>query len=346
MDNLTFLNNKIKSLIDLNPELKKLINIIQKYKKLKEMFCWFIIIGLSLSIIFLFLFTKLGLNLTGISVITYIIYFIIFILIIMGFIGFIGYRRYKYLLKNTYIDQNVTKYLYNNNVIQKIYEEYYYKYINNDRNDNFKVNIVKYLPDMVDIYDNHYGYLTDDCNRLNKYMQNSFNITYKGKKIYFYILTPKRYITFRGKNNRKEETYVSRALIFYDNKKFDKTFNNIKIVQGKDPEKDLFQSESIKFNEKYYINLKNNDIRAARVLSPKLIDYLANIELKNLYSIGINDEIYADWFLVSDFDYKEDICSFNTIDVINMNTFINKLVNKIIDDFDLFLQLFNCVKIV
>ncbi|QGS51683.1 hypothetical protein [Spiroplasma tabanidicola] len=349
-----FLDKKINNLVNSHPDLKQIIAKLARLKRNCRLFGTFALLGLILGIVILIASTNHIIPGVEYGSQAIIILFIIGVLgVVAGLILLIFWYTARKKVRVEHFDEKITNILYDDQQIQKIYSEFYYKFVDDKDTDDFEIKIVKRIPDITSEYADYRSFVKKRILAINNNTQNSFNFLYKNKKVTFFIKTPRKFIEVyyttdsKGNTVRHERIhYVSNAAVHMENTKYDETYNGVRVVQEKDPVKGLFQTDSIEFNKRFYINVKENDIRGPKFLSPRLIEKLSSLDIKNIYSVGIEGNIYADWFLVSQSNFKHDVCSFSTVDVKNLPTFIKSVIDKIASDFYLFEHLFDCVRAV
>ncbi|QEH62121.1 hypothetical protein SCHIN_v1c09280 [Spiroplasma chinense] len=130
--------------------------------------------------------------------------------------------------------------------------------------------------------------------------ENRLEFTINGKKAMFLMNRPHKFTegNYWNSRNRSERVYtVSSNVMFLQSNDFDQSFNGIRVRKGK-AGKDSYQSESVEFNNKFKINLSSTDFRAAKFLSPKVIEGMTKEESKDFFSIGVDSEVYNDRMLV------------------------------------------------
>ncbi|QBQ07462.1 hypothetical protein SGLAD_v1c02630 [Spiroplasma gladiatoris] len=351
VDGKEFLVNKTNDIVDNNPKLISIIKEISKYKKYALISLviglFFVILG-PVAAVYFYSTWQVSKSFLWLLLIVFAI-----IIVVLGVCALAIYMSFNRKAKNQKLDQAVTDILYENKSIQSVYGEFYYKFIDDEKTDNFEIKIVRRIP-KVEVYESSYkNWLSKRVLAINNNTQNSFHFTYKDKKVSFFIKNPKKFIEYyystdsKGNTTRHEKiNFISNAAVFMENTKFDESYNGLRVVQEKDPKKGLFQTDSIEFNKRFYINANDNDLRAAKFLSPRLIEKLSSIEVQNIYSVGIENEIYADWFQVKKNSYVHDVCAFDTHSVYSIASFKKMLIDKITQDFYLFEHLFNCVRAV
>ncbi|ASP28177.1 hypothetical protein SCORR_v1c04030 [Spiroplasma corruscae] len=186
----------------------------------------------------------------------------------------------------------------------------------------------------------------------NTRVLNNLHLKYKGNKIVFYIEKPliinkKDFLLLDSIGDgflfglvivlfywMFKPRYKCNDTTLAENKKFDKTFNGLKVTKGKKRDKN-FQSESIEFNKLYDINIDKDDLRAPLFLSPKLIDKLVDFNEPEFVSLGIDDKIYYNRSRVIK-GFPMDEVGIPTYERIkNYKTFRKELYKKIIEDLNL-----------
>ncbi|QEH62134.1 hypothetical protein SCHIN_v1c09410 [Spiroplasma chinense] len=147
--------------------------------------------------------------------------------------------------------------------------------------------------------------------------------------------------TVNGKTEEYEDiTRVSSYKALY-NSDLDKEFEGFRLRRGK-PKKDAYQCESIALNDKYNLNADSTDIRAAKFLSPKVINDLVDKTDLSFYSTGLSGDFYTDFYFAP--------ASILPIGEVSISSFggIEKLFLhihwKVLEDFDKFKDSMNIIR--
>ncbi|AHI53050.1 hypothetical protein [Spiroplasma culicicola] len=135
-----------------------------------------------------------------------------------------------------------------------------------------------------------YDFLTD------QYNENHIEMMYEDKYLFFKVnpttecIVVRHYTDSKGKSQTTTTYYyVTTYNLSMENTKFDNSYNGVKVLPGKTNDK-LFQTESIEFNKKFKINLNSTDLRAAKLLRPKMIEKMMNLDNKDFKGLGINND--------------------------------------------------------
>ncbi|ASP28470.1 hypothetical protein SCORR_v1c06980 [Spiroplasma corruscae] len=236
--------------------------------------------------------------------------------------------------------EKVAKYYLSEDKLSRIYVELFEdSYLATTVTDiEFKVNnhIIEYYKNLENFYET----------RFNKKMNSVNNLVFKfkGKRALFFTNNP--YLTIIS-NGKSSTTYYTTIGEFYlKNEKFDSAYNNIKIIPG--TKHDInYQTESITFNDKYDINIKDNDIRAPMFLTPKLIDRLTKIKISKYFKeFGIKKNFYVFHESTSSYIMDSPLGVIDFSSIKSYQDFKDKAVIKITRDFYLLsrsIQYVDCV---
>ncbi|AHB36360.1 hypothetical protein [Spiroplasma apis] len=162
---------------------------------------------------------------------------------------------------------------------------------------------------------------------------NYVTFLYKDIPVNFRNKLPIRHVERHTVDGETEEHvyYENSTLLKCENNLYDNTFNGLKITRGRMFDKN-YQTESVVFNKLYDINLKKGDIRAAKFLTPKLIDGFSNIKHKDFNYLIIENDFKIEHTSFRDNAPQESlgVISFDT--VFSYESYKKKLANKVKED--------------
>ncbi|AKX34120.1 hypothetical protein SLITO_v1c04670 [Spiroplasma litorale] len=344
------LKQQIEEIYSKDDNFIKLINSLKK-----SYFIGFVLIGLTIIFFLIagalialpfFLENKIFKE-NYFKIISYVFSIIFVILLVSTFLFYntkMGPSKIYKSLKSSQFDNEKTK---------KVYE-YYFKSIKlGDTDKEFLMDVNS----TNNYFEYNYGSRLTLIKKSNRDLPkpNVIKFTFKDNEVHFIINHPIKYTHERtistlisNKNNNNTDTkvyYISTDDLFYKNTKFDQSYDGIKITKGKHFDKN-FQTESVVFNKKYDINLPSNDIRAARFLSPKLIDKMSTLNDKDFKEFGINKNFYVSKSRKTDYTNKIDfqIGALNYKKIKNFDSFKKQLINKVTRDFELLSRSFNYIE--
>ncbi|AOG60174.1 hypothetical protein SHELI_v1c02190 [Spiroplasma helicoides] len=350
-----FLEEKALNLIVSNPVILK---CIRKTKKLWKRFFIMLIISLTYSILCAFTIIifgfriysfKINLDPSSVNLINIVLSTVLFALDITFIILAIAFKMQ--INGNGYKTRIIDE-LYKDFGLQKVYGQFFSKYIQNEDLKNFSINVISQISRDEDYGTTFKDFFNSKPIAINENEDNSFKFTYKGKSLLFFAKVPKKFTHYEtifldtkgGRVTRKVVDYVSNAIVYLENDKYGPEFNGIKVRPYGANNKDAYQTESVDFNKKFSINVRNSDLRGPKFLSPKFIDHLNNIDVTNINVIGVNRDIYADWFYHDSFDCYYEVCSMELAKFDSVEALQKEIVDKVGSDFYLFEHLFECIK--
>ncbi|QEH62123.1 hypothetical protein SCHIN_v1c09300 [Spiroplasma chinense] len=188
------------------------------------------------------------------------------------------------------LENEFYKILYKNDKVEMIYEKYFIENCGNSNVSGIDIIFEKSSAFLERGKGNHKNYMKD-LKVVSDFNVNRLEFNINGKKAIFIINSPLKFVERRGKST--VTYYVSSNAIFIDNKFYDYTFSGVKVKPGKAKEEN-YKTESVAFNKLYRINKSQNDLIAPKFLSPKIIDGLTQIDIKDFHSVGVEDYVHFD----------------------------------------------------
>ncbi|AGR41781.1 hypothetical protein [Spiroplasma diminutum] len=331
MSNLKLQEN-IKNIFEMDINLKNIIKTIVNLKKKVLLFSVLLFLSIfiitGLFIICFILFDNIWISsiiFTVVSIITMITLIIVI---------------FKFLKKIKFSTEILNKNLYENNNIQKLYEDYFNANISTNELESFKFIYLNSKITINEIEQDYHYFLKNKDEPILSNKINYFEFFYRGIKGFFQINEPIHFIHYEtttdssGKTiTEKKITKFSSDQLFYNNEKYITNYNGFKI-QSKIKLKGDYKTESVIFNKKYTTNLNSSDIKSTKFLTPYAIDLLSNIEDKDFYKLGIEKQLYVEKYKIG-----KDILPIGILDLtmlFNENKLMALIENKIISDFNLF----------
>ncbi|AOG60176.1 hypothetical protein SHELI_v1c02210 [Spiroplasma helicoides] len=224
---------------------------------------------------------------------------------------------------------------------ENVYKKYFDKYLANKDFMDFTLNLVKDFKEPISVSYSEYQrsikfnsdiYYIDNVN--------SLNFIYKGSRVSFVIDTP-----VYARKSKNSMVFGTKWLVFGECKKFDNSYNGV-VISKHSIGSESYKSESVEFNEHFYINLKSTDLRAPKFLNPKYVDSLIKLDYKKIGIIGYKNGIYAENVYTTN-NYAK--CIMGVASMFKKRVFSIKkikllLAQKLVEDFAIFLQSFNFIK--